>query len=99
MKKLLVIMLIAAPLAAYEKPGNPDRYMSFGIEAFKGQEAGIAKTADTNGGTAGGKLDIRLPISSNITLNAFGENTGINNNKGYTEGYKIGFGVRIYVKD
>lgn len=100
MKRIIALLLLAAPLMAYEQPGNPDRYFSFGIEAFKGQEAGIARAnSGTDAGTAGGKLDIRFPISSNITLNAFGENTGIDDNKDYTEGYKIGIGLRVYVKD
>lgn len=102
MKTLIIALVVgvAGVAGAYEKPGNPDRYMSFGIDIFKGQEAGMVRAdGGTNGGTTGGKLDIRLPISSNLTLSAFGENTGINNNKDFTEGYKIGIGLRVYVKD
>ena len=95
----VIFCVVVGNAFAWERPGNPDRYISFGLEVFKGQEAGILKAAETNGGTAGGKLDMRLPVNGNITLNFFGENTGINNNKDFTEGYKLGLGLRVYVKD
>lgn len=107
LKKLTSIALLVTIMTrqsfAWEFRSNPDRYPSFGLEASEGKLAGIQKDTPsgaphTDGGFIDGKLDIRLPISDYITVNAFGESTGINNNLQFSEGNRIGIGVRVYVQ-
>ena len=57
MKTLFAVLLLASPLFAYEQPGNPDRYISIGVEGFKGQEAGVLRSGNTTAGTSGGKVE------------------------------------------
>lgn len=94
----VVLLSIASVGHAYEFKDNPDRYFSFGVTGIKGQQQGIAKTANTSGQFAGGRVDFRLPIAQNITLNALAQNTGVDNNKEFSEGYQLELGVRIYIR-
>lgn len=106
MKRVGLIALIlstAAVANAWEIQKNPDRYPSFGIEASTGKLAGIQKDVPagaphTDGGFVQGRLDVRLPISSNVTVNLVGENTGVNNNLQFSEGNRVGLGVRVYIQ-
>lgn len=100
---ILVYFASAAAAGAWEFQKNPDRFPSFGIETSAGKLPGIPKaTPDgaphTDGGFVQGKVDLRLPVSSYITLNLLGESTGINNNLEFTEGHRFGFGLRVYIQ-
>lgn len=100
---VIFMLLLSTSGYAWEFEKNPDRYPSFGIEAASGHLAGTLKDTQpgaphTDGGYVQGKLDIRLPISSMITVNFFGEQTGINNNLQFSDGSRVGIGVRVYVQ-
>lgn len=106
MKRVGLIVLIFATASvanAWEFDKNPDRYPSFDIEASTGKLAGILKDTPagaphTDGGFVQGHVDLRLPVSSNITLTLLGESTGINNNLQFSEGNRVGAGVRVYIQ-
>lgn len=88
------------PVHAYETSRNPDRVPSFGLDLWKGQVAGMDRQeALSNGGTVGGHFDFRAPVTNALTLHAFAESEGINNNLRYTDGYKIGVGLRVFLQD
>lgn len=98
-----VVCMVAAHAGAWEFQKNPDRYPSFGIETSAGKLAGIPRATPegaphTDGGFVQGKVDLRLPVSSYITLNLVGESTGINNNLQFSEGHRVGFGLRVYIQ-
>jgi hypothetical protein len=88
---------------AWDTRLNPDRYPSLGVDLIKGQQAGIARGGangfQTNGGLVGARADYRLPVSNAFTFHAAAESVGINNNMGYTDGYRLEFGGRIYFRD
>lgn len=87
------------PARALDTYGNPDKVPSFGIDIWKGQAAGVDKEkSGTNGGTVGGLLDFRAPVTSALSLHVFGESETINNNLRYTEGYRIGVGLRVFIQ-
>jgi hypothetical protein len=96
----LLLLLVAAPLHAFDVNKNPDRVPSFGLDLWKGQVAGLDRqTAETNGGTVGGLFDYRQPVTNALTVHAFAQSEGINNNLRYTDGYKIGVGLRVFLQD
>lgn len=104
MEKIIILtaaLLLGGTSAhAYDTSKNPDQVPSFGMDLWKGQTAGLDRTTvETNGGLVGGLLDFRAPISNAFSIHAFAEGTGINNNLRYTDGYKIGAGVRIFLQD
>lgn len=99
----LVYFASVATAGAWEFPKNPDRFPSFGLETSAGKLAGIPKATPTgaphtDGGFVQGKVDLRLPVSSYITVNLLGESTGINNNLEFSEGHRVGLGVRVYIQ-
>lgn len=94
----LLALLMIAPAQAFDKSLNPDRVPSIGLDLWKGQIAGMDRqTSETNGGTVGGHADFRLPVSNALSVHFFGESEGVNNNMRYTEGYKIGVGMRVFL--
>lgn len=107
MKNALVVVGLLAGLAgvagAWSTKDNPDRYPSLGFDLIKGQQAGIPKAGvngvQTNGGLVGAKVDYRLPVTSAFTFHAGAESVGINNNLGYTDGYRLEIGGRVYFRD
>lgn len=91
-------------LSARERPLNPDRFPSIGLDVSTGKLAGIAKdhaagAPYTDGGFVRGQLDLRLPISNALTLRAFGNSTGINNNLQFSDGTEVGVGLRFYIQN
>lgn len=96
----LLLLIVAGTAHAYDTSKNPDRVPSFGLDLWKGQVAGLDRqTAETNGGTVGGHFDFRQPISNALTVHAFAESEGINNNLRYSDGYKVGVGLRVFLQD
>jgi len=91
------VVCLTMPAVARDVSENPDRIPSIGVDLWKGQVAGIERSGDTNGGTVGISADYRRPVSNAITLHAFGETEGINNNLKYTSGYKVGVGLRVFI--
>lgn len=99
LKLMVVLLLCAGPASAYDRRDNPDRVPSFGLDLWKGQVAGMDRaTTQGNAGTVGGLFDYRHPISNALTLHAFAESEGINNNMAYTSGYRIGVGLRVFMQ-
>lgn len=98
---LVVILALGGATAhAFETRENPDKVPSFGLDLWKGQLAGIDRElATTNGGTVGGLFDYRHPVTNALTLHAFVESEGVNNNLRYSDGYRVGFGMRVYLQD
>ncbi len=102
MKTLIAALLLATAAQAQEIPDNPDRFQSIYVELFKAQQAGIPRAgvndAQTNGGLVGFGGRYKVPVSSALTIHTFAETSGINNNKQFTDGYKIGAGLQVYIK-
>jgi hypothetical protein len=95
-----LVLLSCGVSHGFDTGKNPDRVPSFGLDLYKGQLTGIdRKLAETNGGTVGGAFDFRLPVSNALTVRAFAETEGVNNNLRYSDGYKIGVGMRIFLQD
>lgn len=93
------LVLVGNPARAYDTDKNPDKVPSFGLDLWKGQVIGMDRqTSETNGGTVGGVADFRLPVSNALTVHFFGESEGVNNNLKYTDGYKIGLGMRVFLQ-
>lgn len=97
------LMLFMCNAQAYEIDGNPDRYLSVGLDISAGKLPGMLKDAPasyphTDGGFVKGMLDIRMPVCGSLTVHAFGSSTGINNNLQFSEGNEIGLGLRVYVR-
>lgn len=100
---IVLIVSVASVANAWEFQKNPDRFPSFGLETSTGKLAGMAKDVPagaprTDGGFVQGRLDLRLPISSCITVNLSGEHTGVNNNLQFSEGHRLALGVRVYIQ-
>lgn len=97
---LLLSVIAPAHAHAYDTSKNPDKVPSFGLDLWKGQVAGIDRKLDeTNGGTVGGHFDFRQPVTNGLTVHAFAESEGMNNNLRYTDGYKIGLGLRVFLQN
>lgn len=98
----IAIALLACahvPARALDTYGNPDKVPSFGLDIWKGQVAGVDKQGSgTNGGTVGGLLDFRAPVTSTLSIHVFGETQSMNNNLRYTEGYRLGVGMRVFIQ-
>jgi len=100
---MILMMLVAGKASAWQFEKNPDRLPSFGVEVSTGKLAGILKdtpagSPHTDGGFVQGKLDVRLPVSHCVTVNVLGESTGVNNNLQFSEGNRVGLGVRVYIQ-
>lgn len=100
---IVLALLAAAAAHAWEIERNPDRYPSIGLDLYKGQLAGLPRAgvagAQTTGGTVGGILDLRLPVTGSLTWHAFASSEGAANNKDFTDGYRVGMGFRVYMHD
>ena len=97
---LIGLLCVSGPAMAFDRSMNPDRVPSFGLDLWKGQVAGLdRKLVETNGGTVGGLFDYRHPVSNSLTLRAFAESEGVNNNLRYTDGYRVGIGLRVFLQD
>jgi hypothetical protein len=106
---------MAIRVSAAEYPGNPDRFPSIGLNF-----AGSAETGDatTFGGGASAKqdlkvsngaliLDLRLPVSNNVTITGgvasiatkidASETTVLFGSKSDTSGASFNLGVRFYI--
>lgn len=109
------LLLLAGTAFGWEVPQNPDRYMSIGLDLSAGKQAGLYKSDQitlrsatqqlaatvphSNASFVKGALDFRFPLTSALTLHAFGSSTGINNNLEFSNGHEIGLGVRVFIKD
>lgn len=99
LKLMFVLLLCAGPARAWDRQNNPDRFPSFGLDLWKGQVAGMDRaTMQGNAGTVGGLFDYRHPVTNALTLHAFAESEGINNNLRYSDAYRIGVGLRVFVQ-
>lgn len=78
-------------LAGLPKGGTP-------IGSLIGNTAGISSSANTDGKFVAGQLDVRLPVSSALTVHAFGSSTSVNNNLQFTDGHSFGAGLRVYLQ-
>lgn len=105
MKSVIVasILLVSSSVFALDRSLNPDKYPSIGLDVSGGKLAGILKDVPagapaTDGGFVKGLLDLRMPISNAVTLHGFASSTGLNNNKQFSEGSEVGFGLRVYIQ-
>ncbi len=106
MKTVIVVLSLlaaVAPLQAFDRSLNPDRYASIGLDVSAGKLPGMLKTVQagapaTDGGFTKGLLDLRLPISNALSFHAFGSATGVNNNMSFSEGSEVGFGLRVFIQ-
>lgn len=97
------LSLLCVPAFAWNTDRNPDRVPSLGVDLIKGQQAGIARGGangfQTDGGLVGARVDYRLPMTNALTFHFAGESLGINNNMGYTDGYRLEVGGRFFFQD
>lgn len=99
----VAMLFVASTAVCAARHDNPDRYPSLGLDIIKAQAVGILRAGvngtQTNGGLTGFRADYRYPCTQSITLHTAGEALGINNNKDFTEGYRVELGLRVYFKD
>lgn len=94
-----LLLFVTMPSSAFDTSRNPDQVPSIGLDLWKGQVAGLDReTVETNGGTVGANADFRLPVTNALSLHFFGESEGINNNLKYTDGYRMGLGMRVFIQ-
>lgn len=118
MKKMMMIagLLLAAVGVRAEVEGNPDRFPSIGINytgAFEDGEGtaydtGLSASQDIEISHGVLALDLRLPVSGNVTLNGAIGITGteatanetnlLQGGKQETDGMFVNVGVRFYLK-
>lgn len=119
MKKFIAVMLLlvapAASLFAAEHAGNPDRFPSIGINWSGSAEdgdstvfgGGSSAKQDVEVASGAFVLDLRLPVSSNVTFTAAigssattveaPETPLLFGQKSETSGLGLSVGVRFYI--
>lgn len=98
----IVIAFLTEPAHAADITKNPDQMPSIGWLLSNGHLPMTRTTVpdgleSTNGAYIRWMIDVRYPISNTVTLNFEAELTGVNNNRDFSNGTRLGVGMRVYL--